>query len=58
MIFVGCIILALALAETTSSATVQNPYIVLPPSASVNQAAVKQIFTESYAAYKLVRHVQ
>jgi len=58
MTFVGCITIALALAGTVFSATVQKPNIVLPPSAAVNRAAVEKIFIESYAAYKLVQHVQ
>ena len=60
MVFVGRITIALALAGTAFSAsvTVQNPNIVLPSSAAANQAAVVQIFTESYNAYKFVQLAQ
>ena len=60
MVFVGRVTIALALAGTAFSAsvTVQNPNIVLPSSAAANQAAVVQIFTESYNAYKFVELAQ
>lgn len=33
-------------------AAVQNPHLVLPPNAASRQQAVKNIFLDSYAAYK------
>ena len=54
MLSVGCLAVSLALAGSVLAGPVQNPSIVLPPSARAHRDAVQQIFTESYSAYKLV----
>ena len=54
MLSVGRLAISLALAASVLAGPVQNPHIVLPPSARVHRDAVQQIFTESYSAYKLV----
>ncbi|KAF8960356.1 glycoside hydrolase family 47 protein [Flammula alnicola] len=51
MISAGRLVVFLAFAGSAFAANVQNPRIVLPPSANANRAAVEKIFTESYAAY-------
>lgn len=52
MISPGRLLLSLVLAGSAFGGPVQNPNIVLPPSARTHQAAVVQIFNESYTAYK------
>ncbi|KAF8190449.1 glycoside hydrolase family 47 protein [Pholiota molesta] len=52
MISAGRLALSLALAGSTLAANIQAPNIVLPHSATANRAAVVQLFTESYGAYK------
>ncbi|PPQ89224.1 hypothetical protein CVT25_001303 [Psilocybe cyanescens] len=42
----------LIFAGAALGAPVQNPFIILPPSARAHRDAVQTIFTESYAAYK------
>ena len=54
MLSVGRLAVSLALAGSVLAGPVQNPHIVLPPSARAHRDAVQQIFTESYSAYKLV----
>ncbi|EEB93776.1 hypothetical protein MPER_07527, partial [Moniliophthora perniciosa FA553] len=48
-----CLFLALS-ASTTLADRVQNENLVLPPTAYGNRDAVKQIFVDSYNAYKRV----
>ena len=38
-------------------AAIQKPSLVLPPSAASHQQAVKNIFLESFAAYKSVQYI-
>ncbi|KAF9485017.1 seven-hairpin glycosidase [Pholiota conissans] len=52
MISAGRLALSLAFASSALAANIQAPNIRLPRSATANRAAVEQIFTESYAAYK------
>jgi mannosyl-oligosaccharide alpha-1,2-mannosidase len=53
MISVGRLALSLILAGSAlGGPVVQNPNIILPSTAAAHQAAVVQIFTESYSAYK------
>lgn len=54
MISAGRLAVSLALAGATLGMPVQNPFIVLPPSAAANKAAVQKIFTDSFAAYTYV----
>ena len=52
MLPVGRLAVSLSLVGSVLAGPVQNPYIVLPPSAQAHRDAVQQIFTESYSAYK------
>ncbi|KIM46842.1 glycoside hydrolase family 47 protein [Hebeloma cylindrosporum] len=52
MLSVGRLAVSLALAGSVFAGPVQNPHIVLPPSARGHRDTVQQIFTESYSAYK------
>jgi mannosyl-oligosaccharide alpha-1,2-mannosidase len=54
MLSVGRLAVSLAFAGSVFAGPVQNPFVVLPPSARAHRDAVQQIFTESYSAYKLV----
>jgi len=47
-------ILVLGLVSSALAWNVQNPDIVLPPTAAVNKARVVELFQDSYAAYKWV----
>ncbi|KAK7032614.1 hypothetical protein VNI00_012877 [Paramarasmius palmivorus] len=47
-----CVLLALSSASTTLAGRVQKDYLVVPPTAYGNRDAVKQIFVDSYTAYK------
>lgn len=57
MIFPRSLALVAVLTGSVSSvlgAAIQNPHLVLPPSAAAHRAAVVKIFTTSYSAYKSV----
>jgi mannosyl-oligosaccharide alpha-1,2-mannosidase len=47
-----CVLLALSSVSTTLAGRVQKDSLVVPPTAYGNRDAVKQIFVDSYTAYK------
>lgn len=54
MLSVSRLSLSLVLAGTALAGQVQDPSIVLPPSARTHQEAVVQIFNQSYQFYRSV----
>ena len=54
MLSASRVTVSLLFAGTALAGQIQDPFIILPPSALVHKEAVVQIFNESYQAYRLV----